>query len=434
MPNITLNGNLAADGLTIVDGLFIASGYDVDIAESGIIIDCSGLDLGTGLWSSDGTFDFADVIDITGHGVYNVYMNGSGTNDSGVSFLNQSLPMSEFTVGSDGNVFATGEIHTDDNLILSGMLTLESGTDNSTSGNLYIYGDGGLDGSTGAVAEYRIMNPGSGEGLVTFDDGGEITEQVTLILNGFDSGAIFSAGSFGSLVFYTESAYGSNNIDMSGDYTCAGNVLYQTTDATELNIAICDDGTLSVGSGCDFSIHSGDITVNNPGHFMNYDFNVGDITITELATGSLNWTRGSGEIRFDTAGDQDFGLCVSSPIEQILVNKPSGTVTLSCAEIDTSNLFIANGNVNLSGNDLTIENNLTVQPGGNFIEAGFGGNTIAVGGDLSLNGTSTTSVVLGGAAGTTTVTVSGTGAINYGTITNVTSTLPITACGSTDVA
>ena len=183
-----------------------------------------------------------------------------------------------------------------------------------------------------------------------------------------------------------------------GTLTGTGKILCTRSNATT---------TLASGTcGVDFEIisnKSGEIYVQNGDIIFNGNFTInattgntvtwdnsgnynltfkGDVSLIEVAT--LTWTKGTGSITASGTANQAWDF-IGKTTEEIIVNKTSGTLTLS-GNVDPDYCSVYGGVLDIDGNDMTMAGLMYVD-GDQTVQDTTGGGLITCG-SLNINGTS----------------------------------------------
>lgn len=156
---------------------------------------------------------------------------------------------------------------------------------------------------------------------------------------------------------------------------------------------LATSGTLTINTGSTLNTNALDVTIG------------GDLTINGTYNGSNNTTI------FNGVGAQAAALSASSQFQNITVDKPSGTVTLSGTSPTITNLNLLSGVLNVGALGLTVQGNVvnnSSQIGSGAIVMS-GSSTVQ---SITSSGGSFTNLTLGGAAATKNVTVNGALTIN----------------------
>lgn len=164
--------------------------------------------------------------------------------------------------------------------------------------------------------------------------------------------------------------------------------------------------------------HTLDLDTNDPNLTI-----TGDVTVASRWT----WTKGSGTITLSGTANQSIDFS-SETIEDLVVNKSAGTVTVTTSGFTTDSFTGTAGTFAIGTLTVTVSGGLTAAAG--FTATASAGGTFVVGGNFALSGSSGNNVVWNGPD----VDITGTATADYTTATNsdASAGTTVTASNSTD--
>jgi len=388
--------NTSDQNCTVDENTAILGGFTVDATYGGTI-DFASANLnvlnGAVTLNGAGTFDAGDL---TSHTLANCALTwmmsgGDGTWTRGTSTFTMQGASSftgkanthfyKLTVGTGGTLTVAGTSNYVVNVLtVNGTLDIPvaKNTGVVTTGTLVVAAAGVISGA----GSFTLSSPSSGAGITS--QAGTISVATLSVLNPA-SGSVFAAGT-----------YASATVTISG------------TGAAAYVFALAA-GTTTFTGDVEYKINNagGSLTVTNAANGS--QVYQGDLKFSESA-GTLTYTKGTGSITFSGTAAQNFydadGIGATNPLEDIVINKASGTLTLQDALVCDS-LTLTSGTLAPNGKALTTTGSVSLGPGGSMSTGATAMNLAAwtVGGDFAATG-----VNLQGSGGWT-LSVAGAGAI-----------------------
>ena len=345
------------------------TGEDIQVGTSGFLIDTGTVDMGDAdVTITNGDFNYVNCGTFVG-GTSTVIMKGTGN----LSFKNIE-PLYNLTIflGATTTVPAGSGYNSQ----VAGALTV-NGTISVAADRLALKGTGALSmGSAGSITgngELWFAVSLSGGGLTTFTDGASI-DIANVVVNGPLATAVFVGATWdcGTLFKVIHTADPTRTWSPTGTHTFNCPVQFANTDAA---------GTLQIDS------------TNNPSYVF-----TDNVIWTETA-GTLAWTNpGTGTITFSGGNAQGIDLG-GQTVEDIVVNKPAGTLIFSSGW--TAHSFDAvQGTVDFNGQTVETAGDFTISPGARLGTGGDGLDLadITVGANFKATGSSATDLDMTAAA------------------------------------
>ena len=383
----TLDANAAALSITIgtaadelYTGTLDAATFDVALGSGGLDDTYAGsatVLMGSGTWTiTGGTFSHRYISVLTAESS-TVVMKGTGTliGASAKHLNNLTIFDSAVTTVSPAT---SNYVTVDGTLEIDGGLVL-----NDAVSALWVAGSNVVIRSGANVSGASLLQVsggiGAGSGITIFEAGAVITAPI--LLRDFRPGAVFAAGEYAAVKVTGSSA--ARILSMSGNYIFNGTFETETA--------------------------AGDLTISNAAN-PNIIFN-DDVVTSELSSGSIIWTKGTGTITIAGTAAQsiDFG---DQSIEQLIIaNTNTATFTggWTATRFDAqTGTFDPNGQTLETVGAFTIGSSADVVAGTDA----WNGTALTVGGSFSASGSVGDLLNLRGTA-TWTLTVAGTAVADY---------------------
>lgn len=348
---------------------------------------------GTFTWVNCGTFD-SDTSTLVLDGT--CVLHGSSV---------YAKRLNNVTVNADATVSMTANANHAGTLLVNGTL-------NMTDGDWYSrkavqVGSGGH--ITGASHDLIFYESAAGGGITSMAADATIDCQSIYCQNSYVTTAIV-AGDYDTDL-YIAGSDGTKGITLgAGDFTFD-------------SIRLRNSGTsTTIDTNAVTSITIGDLWLDDASGTCAVDCTdqavawtiMGDVSQT--GGGTVTWTRGTGSITASgkAAQDWDWG---DLTLPAVIVNKADETLTLS-GGFTAASFTHSGGNLDLGGQTVVTEGDLTISAGATVTNTGLDGADITVGGDLSLNGLSSAYLNLGATAGWS-IDAAGSARANRATIANL---------------
>ena len=360
---ITLAGYTAKLDLATFD-LTMDDGADITLDQGG------EFDMGTGIISlTNGDFDFEHVGTLIG-GLSLLSMAGTGTllGQNGVGLFDVTIEAGATitaTAPSGFEVVATGTTQVDGELVVS------VNDDYVVEVAELRLGSSGVISGAGAL---NVQGATSGKGITVYPVGASITV-ANLWLRYWETGAILTAGTYApttKILFYADSAADSAVFDaLDGTYIF-------DTPLVSIQANVGGAATLDF----DLSANSPTILCTGNLEFVSADppatpsvltITLGDVPIEVQgnivldATGTINWTLGSGAVFNMTGTGNVFIDTDAQAIGSITINKPtSGDVEFTLVDLTIDSIDMA-GTLTATSGDVDTATSATLAIGGDLI-------------------------------------------------------------------
>lgn len=276
-------------------------------------------------------------------------------------------------------------------VVVSGTLTIASGDTFTISGS-------------GASLEVTTTGTVTGDGVLRFQNGPTFTIGASASFSGLGEIEALNSFSFPSfdysgvtLITMRASTAGTQTVTMGSGTFTFNDLELQTT-----------------GSGRTLAVTC---STNNPSFVIK-----GDV-VTNISSGSNHtWTAGTGTITANGTAAQDWAwfdadMSAIQTIEDVTINKSSGTLTLS-SDMKTQSFTGTDGDLDMGGNSIETTGAFTISAGFTLNLTGLAGADWTVGGNFDITGTGAGSELDLRAGSAWTIDVTGTADADYVRVSN----------------